>query len=289
VAYAIESEEAVGAAIVRVMREQIERARTQLTDEKAPIEKRVHDARKRFKETRALLRLVQDPVENAAYRDAGRTLAGARDAEAVLEALQKLAKSATLPPATLRRTRRLLKARRNPPGDVEQVLAHLQASAERLDGWPSRPDSFDTIADGLKRTYRDGRRAMHVAAERGMPEDYHEWRKRVKEHWYHAQLLRHVWPDVMKAYAATLETLSRTLGDHHDLTVLRQIVVTERSQLGRRSLVVALIDAIDARQQELAREAQTIGARVYAESPRRWLARMWNYWTTWRARSSTNP
>ncbi len=285
-AYAIEQEEAAGPAIVRVMREQLDRARTQLTDAKAPIEKRVHDARKRFKETRALLRLVREPHERAVFRDLGRLLAGARDAEAVLEALEKLAKSATLPPATLRRTRSLLRSRRgSTDAPVDEVLTQLQAASERLDTW-TPPEA---IAEGLKRTYRRGRRAMRVAAERGMPEDYHQWRKRVKEHWYHAQLLRHVWPDVMKAYAATLETLSRALGDHHDLTVLRQIVATERSRLGRRSLVVALLDAIDARQQELESETQTIGARIYAESPRRWLARMWNYWTTWRARPSSNP
>ncbi|PYQ31192.1 MAG: hypothetical protein DMF56_04635 [Acidobacteria bacterium] len=291
-AYAIEHDETTGAAIARIVREQIARAREQLTDRKAPVEKRVHDARKRFKEIRAVLRLAREPfgaqfdVENAWYRDAGHTLAGARDADAVLEALEKLAKITPLPGATLRRTRRLLKKRRPSAHElsahIDGALALLQTALDRVDSWPPLADSFDTIADGLARTYRNGRRAMRVAVDTKLPDDFHEWRKRVKEHWYHTQLLRHVWPDVMKPYATVMETMSKTLGDHHDLTVLRRVVASDARHLGRRAFVVAMLDAIAARQLELEREAETIGARVYAEPPRQWLARMSNYWSTWR-------
>src|ERR1044071_9440613 len=117
-AYSIEHDEAAGAAIARIVREQIARAREQLMDRKAPIEKRVHDARKRFKEIRAVLRLVREPfgaqfdVENAWYRDAGRTLASAGDADAVLEALGKLGEAKPRPRATLRRPRRGAQQRR---------------------------------------------------------------------------------------------------------------------------------------------------------------------------------
>src|SRR5687768_17143099 len=95
-AYAFERDESLATAIPRLMNEQIARAREQLTDQSAPPEKRVHDARKRFKETRALLRMIREPlgaqfaVENAWFRDAGRELAAVRDADAVLEALEKL-------------------------------------------------------------------------------------------------------------------------------------------------------------------------------------------------------
>jgi CHAD domain-containing protein len=291
-AYSIEHDEAAGAAIARIVREQIARAREQLMDRKAPIEKRVHDARKRFKEIRAVLRLVREPfgaqfdVENAWYRDAGRTLASARDADAVLEALGKLGEAKPLPRATLWRLRRLLKKRRASKDElsrhIDGALALLQTASDRIDSWPALADSFDSVADGLARTYRNGRRAMTTATATRLPDDFHEWRKRVKEHWYHVQLLRHVWPDVMKPYASVMETLSKTLGDHHDLTVLRSIVATESRHLGRRTFVVAMLDAIADRQLELEREAETIGARVYAEPARKWLARMSNYWSTWR-------
>jgi CHAD domain-containing protein len=274
--YAIERDETLSAAVMRIMDEQILRVRERLTDPQAPIEERIHDARKRFKETRALIRLVRDPlgaqfaVENAWYRDAGRELAAARDDVAIVEALGKL----PLSPATMSRARKAL-AKSSVPGEPldavsASLAARLDAAQARLSGWPPIGDSFDAVAAGLARTYRDGRRAMKSLRS---PEDLHEWRKRVKEHWYHVQLLRNVWPPVMKAYAGALENLSRALGDHHDLHVLRE-------RLGPRFRVVNA--AIATRQRALEAEARQIGRRVYAEETSRWLARIRKYWTAWR-------
>lgn len=286
-AYALQDNETVPAGITRIMNEQIVRAREQLTDAGAPIDKRVHDARKRFKETRALVRLIRDPlgaqfsVENAWFRDAGRDLSAARDADAVIEALLKL----NLPRHIRTRAKRALVARR--PHDaadldrrIANVLDQLVIAQARIGMWPTLRDSFATIASGLKRTYREGRRAMNNS---GMPHELHEWRKRVKEHWYHVQLLRNVWPPMMKAYASVLEDLSHALGDHHDLFELRQIVARAPREFGRPASALGLLDAIDARQRELETEALDIGRRVYAERARVWLARMRNEWDVWQA------
>jgi CHAD domain-containing protein len=276
VAYALERDETIPQALGRIMGEQIVRAREQLTDTNAPREKRVHDARKRFKEARALLRLAREPlgeryaVENAWFRDAGRDLASVRDADAVLEAVEKL----DLPPALRGKVRRTLKRNlTHPPLDglIANTLDQLVVAQSRIALWPPLEDSFDTIACGLQRTYRNGRRAMKRART---PDEMHEWRKLVKTHWYHVQLLRHVWPAVMKTFAGELEELSHTLGDHHDLQVLAGSLA--RPPAGLRA-------AIGARQQELERHAADLGARIYVERPAAWLARMQNYWSAWHA------
>lgn len=295
-AYWIEHDETPHDAVLRIMNEQIARARTHLTDEGSPMAKRVHDARKRFKETRALVRLVRKPlgaqfaVENSWFRNAGHDLAAARDAEAVLEALDKLAEAVKIAPATRKKARAALEKRRDAmtaealDGRVGNVLAQLDAAVTRLATWPALGTSFDTIAGGLRRTYRGGREAMRAALRFHSPEALHEWRKRVKEHWYHAQLVRHVWPPMFKAYASVLEDLSHALGDHHDLHVLRGIIASSPAEFGRTPTVVKLLDKIDTRQRELEQEAAEIGSRVYAEGPDAWLARMRNYWDAWRAR-----
>lgn len=274
-AYAIERDETLPASIRRIMDEQIVRARDTLADSSLSVEKRVHEARKRFKETRALIRLVREPLgehfahENAWFRDAGRDLAAARDADAVVATLQKLA----LPKALERGARKIVEARREEHPPVEPVIANvideLVIAQGRPGMWPEMEDSFDTIAGGLLRTYRDGRRDLR---HHETPEELHDWRKRVKEHWYHVQLLRHVWPEMMKPYAEVLSTLSHALGDHHDLHVLREMLV---SSLGRTLTI------IETRQAELQSQAESIGARVYAEKPDAWLARMRKYWTAW--------
>jgi CHAD domain-containing protein len=267
------------------MNEQLVRAREQLTDSAAPIDKRVHDARKRFKETRALIRMLRDPlgaqfaVENAWFRDIGRELAAVRDADAVIEALRTL----KLPRHIRARARRALSARRHShPAELEShiaaVLDQLVVAQARIGMWPALGDSFDTIADGLLRTYRNGRRAMDNS---GMPDELHEWRKRVKEHWYHAQLLRNVWPTMMKAWASVLEDLSHALGDHHDLFVLRQIVAHAPAEFGRPRSVLTLLNAIESRQRQLEEEAREIGRLIFAERPGAWMARLRSYWNGW--------
>jgi len=278
VSYSIHREETVSAAVRRIMDEQIARAREQFTDVAEPLEERVHNARKRFKETRALIRLVREPlgdqyaVENAWFRDAGRELAAARDADAVLEALEKL----ELHRPTKTRFRKTLEAHRDALSSEEletrvaHVLDQLGAAQERLARWPELGDSFDSVASGLQRAYRGGRRAMLDAHT---PEAMHEWRKLVKEHWYHVQLLRQAWPEMMKPYASVLETLSRALGDHHDLVVLRE-------RAGRPT--PALTRAIDERQRVLDEQARELGRRIYAETPKAWLTRMRRVWRAWR-------
>lgn len=273
--YAIEHDEPVPEAIARIMDEQLVRAREQLTDPKASPDKRVHDARKRFKETRALIRLVREPlgaqfrIENAWFRDAGRDLAAARDADAMLEALDQL----ELPRAVRTKMRRTLaKQRQHPPLDglIANALDQLVVARARVALWPRLDDSFDTLAAGLRRTYRDGRRAFRTART---ADELHEWRKHAKTHWYHVQLLRKAWPAMFEPYADVMQSLSRALGDHHDLHVLGETVPDAPPELAQ---------AISGRQQKLEREARAIGARVYAERPEAWLARMRNLWKAWR-------
>lgn len=264
-AYALEHGESLTAAIPRLMNEQIVRARQHLA------ENDVHEARKRFKETRALLRLIREPlgaqfaIENAWFRDAGRDLAAVRDADAMLEALDKL----QLPRGARAKAKRALqKTRTHPPLDglIANALDQLVLAQARIAFWPPMDDSFDTIAAGLRRTYRDGRRTMKSAHS---PEALHEWRKFVKTHWYHLQLLRDLWPPVMKAQAGVLSDLSHALGDHHDLHVLGESAPE-------------LQETIAARQQELEKQAFALGARIYAEHPDAFLSRMRSWWNAWR-------
>ena len=274
-AYAFEQNEPVPAAIARIMREQIARARAQLTDEGEPREERVHDARKRFKETRALLRMIRKPlgaqfaIENAWFRDAGRELAAVRDADAVLEALATLELSRWV---RARVKKHLTKNRDHAPLDavIAKTMNQLTIAEARVALWPPLDDAFDTIAGGLRRIYRDAQRSMKTAHS---AEAIHEWRKQVKTHWYHAQLLQPIWPPVMKPYAEMLDKLSHLLGDHHDLHVLAE-------NIGRKSPTVLRVAA--ARQKELEEKAAELGSRIFAEQPEAFLARIRKYWSTWR-------
>ena len=96
----------------------------------------------------------------------------------------------------------------------------LREARGRVDDWPLDHDSFEALRDGLERTYRRGRRDFRAARADPSVEALHEWRKRVKELWYHHTLLRPIWPPVMQAVGDEAHELADRLGDDHDLAML---------------------------------------------------------------------
>src|SRR5258708_7056053 len=229
----------------------------------------VHEARKRLKEARALLRLVAPALgggaraEVMALRDAARQLSAARDAEALVEAFEKI--QAGIDSALRRRVRRRLP---KPVGiDVAPVISALSASLDRIRGWLLVDGGLELIEDGLIRTYGQGRRASRAAAKDPSPEQLHELRKRVKDAWYHHELLESVWPPVVKGYEKALKEASDQLGLHHDLDLLRE-------QCANEPEVVAVIDQ---QRDQLRRDAFAVTARLYAER-RREARKRWKGW-----------
>lgn len=269
--YAFEPSEPIGDAVTRIANEQLDRVAAHLDEQD------VHDARKRFKEMRALLRLVRGvlgdafDVENSWYRDAARQLATARDMEAVVEALEKLRKrtddESMHKRLTIERRRLARRRQRGLQTSIDAIVAQLAETRARISAWPKLDERFSTIGSGAERTLRDGRRAFSRALEEPSPNRFHDLRRRVKDHWYHVQLLRGVWPEVMKGYAAAIEQLSRALGDANDLALAEPLVRDEEVRA-----------FIAARRAELERDAIEIASRVFSEKPASWRKRLRGYW-----------
>lgn len=293
-AYALQRNEPFSTAIPRIVIERIDLALDQLLDERETAAERIHNARKRFKESRAAVRLVrfslgdQFRIENAWFRDAGRSLATLRDADAMVEAVANLAEHADgyHERRMIRRLRRRFALRQSDATKavlrkhIDETARALPAARERVRLWPHLPDDFTAIGPGFRRTFRDGRRAARAALQSPSPETFHDWRKRVKDHWYHVQILREVQPDFTKPYRAEIELLSDTLGDRHDLDVLRQ-TIDSRGAFGNDFELRVLHAMIDRRISELAGNAAEIGARIYAETPKVLHDRFESSWAAW--------
>ena len=220
-----------------------------------PGAKDVHEARKRIKEMRAIVRLAANskPIRDE-LRDAGRSLTENREADALIESFDKLRERFEWSDRKFGKIRRSLIARRDalPPTDPAVAIALLEKQRANFE---SIADDID-IEDGLLRSYRRSRRARRQAFTSGVAEDFHEWRKRVKEHWYQMKMIAS--PD-----ADALHDLSRALGDHHDLATLRATI---------RDLSFDKFAA--RRMRELQDEANILGAPLFAEKPRAWLQRI---------------
>jgi CHAD domain-containing protein len=293
-AYAFEREEPIPAGIRRLLEERIAKAEGHLLDSSATAEERIHGARKRFKESRAVMRLIRPALgdsftaENVFFRDLGRELSAVRDAQAIVETTEKLIAAASdrWDRRVLVKAREELERRRdanhvdNLEAKIEQVLGQIPVARARV-GLLNLADDFETIGGGLQRTVRDGKRAMDRALSERTPESFHEWRKRVKDHWYHLQILRHVWPEGLGAEEGQMELLSDALGDHHDLVVLQETVRQEPRQFGSRRSVERLLAIIARRQAELEATASSIGRMILSERAGARRKRIEGYWRVW--------
>lgn len=277
-----------------VAHSQIGKALAELDDAGMSVQDKVHQVRKRCKKLRGLIRLVRGAFadyksENRKFRDAAAQLSHIRDAEAIIETHDDLIERfddqvETLAFASVRdrlqaRQEEILAER-----DIDQKLARLRTdmieACDRVQNWSLSEKSFEAIKGGLVKTYRRARNAMAEAREEPTPENLHEWRKRVKYHWYHARLLQEIWPGMMRAHINAADELSDLLGDHHDLAVYRKTVLSDPNTYGDADEIEALIGLVVARQSVLVEEAFLLGSRLLAEKPSAFVKRWRALWRT---------
>jgi CHAD domain-containing protein len=253
----------------------------------------VHSMRKSCKKLRGLIRLVR-PVfddyqaENAAFRDAGRDLSVLRDGAVLLETYDGLLDTyaeqierSQFAPIRRRLTalQRELASRDDIPDMLEEFRRTMIKARKRARRWSIADDGFDAIEPGVRKSYRGAQRAMVDVSKKATPEAVHEWRKRVKDHWYQARLLSPIWREPMKAHCDVTDELGDMLGKHHDLEVFQQRLGDD--ELGDAGDIDVLKGLVRRRQKAIEDDAFSIGARLLAE-PADSLTRRWrSYWDIW--------
>jgi CHAD domain-containing protein len=259
--------------------------RTELNEDEA-----AHDARKRAKKLRALLRLTRGELpgkvyraENDALRDAARRLSPVRDAWVLLGVLDKLTRHTASGPEPYGAFRALLVQEHTDhrkevfdSGAVDEVVSVLGEVAGRVPGWKIRDRGWKAIEDGMARIYKQGRTEMAAAYEHPTSEAFHDWRKRAKYLRYQLKLVRGAWPEALGALEGLADDLGDLLGDEHDLSVLRDRVVDEPSIGPEHRL--ELIELIDRRREGLRARAAPIGRQLYADKPSEFVHRLGILW-----------
>jgi CHAD domain-containing protein len=296
--YRFEVDETLDVNLRRCSREQLQGAIDRITAdlETDPVDT-IHDARKAIKKERSLLRLAaaglgpgDRKAENGELRSIAHELAGTREADALVTALDDLAEryAGQVPEQTVDVVRERLVAERDlargallASGMPEEMAERLRGMVARVDDWHPGDAGWPAIADGLARSYQRGRKAMRRARKRPSSERMHEWRKRSKDVWYHLRLLKPLSPGILGGAAKDAHRLADALGDVHDLALLD-------AAIGRLEHTVPddlepLHGLIEHRGEELRDEAFALGDRVFAESPKRFCKRIERYWRAWRS------
>lgn len=302
-AFALRLDRAMQANLTRIVDRQLRQALAELAI--APSDPRladhVHQVRKRMKMLRGLLRLMRYAMpldmyrqENAALRDAANALSGSRDAQVYIDTFDILVPAETLDDearqlapvreALVAARDRLLagaEAEKNENGNntaqhLVSARTELEAVRERLPSWRLTEKGFKAIAGGLAQVYGQGHKAFARAYASGDDEDFHEWRKQVKYHWYQVRLLHSLWPTAMRARAKDLKWLAERLGDEHDLSMLRAELL--RLEGVEEGAVAELEWRASRRQLTLRDEARRLGGLLYAESPKAFCRRYRRFW-----------
>jgi len=251
----------------------------------------VHEIRKGLKRVRAALRLVRGDLGEEAYheenfrlRDAARPLALVRDAQMLPATWELLCRESphAVDQVTAAKVRDALLS--NPTAVVQRLLvadkafaaveAVVAASLARVASWRLEQDTWAGVEDGLRRTYRMGRRARARAAETRTVEDLHEWRKQAKYLWHALELVEPAWRAREKGLADRAHKLSSSLGADHDLNVLRRTLAADPLPFGGHRVLKEVFALIDRRREELEAEAATLGGPLYDASPDAWTRRI---------------
>jgi CHAD domain-containing protein len=288
-AYRFKNGESVADGVHRIAREELEGAVGLLSKagNTAQRDKAIHETRKSLKKTRALLRLVRPALdgqfgrENRRLRDLGRKLSAHRDSKVMLEVFDALRQKyrEEMGRRTLGSIRRALLAEkrqseRGVAQAIERGAAALRTVAAQVEKWPLAGHGFSLLEPGLTATYRSARKELTG--------DAHEWRKRVKDHWYHVRLLEDFWTDLMVGQEKSLKDLETWLGDHHNLQVLAERLQADPARYGAPEDIALAKKLIRRYQKELYRNAQSLGERLLEEKPRSFATRMQHLWDSWR-------
>src|SRR5262245_21214982 len=213
--------EPVGSALAAIARHIIAEARAGLGAIDRDQAVAVHDYRKAMKQWRAFLRLLEPLVGTEAHalrieaRDLARRLAGARDHQAMLDALADLdtAENGVAKTSLATMRGRIEDAKRAAESttltaELRSALnAALAHAAQAIDHWPLADLTFADVARELARHYVRARRAMLDDWAQADDDALHELRQRVVEHRYQMELIQPLWPRMCKLWVAEAQRL----------------------------------------------------------------------------------
>jgi CHAD domain-containing protein len=278
--------------IRRIVLRQLEAGSAELTSVGDPkSDDAIHDARRRVKKVRAVIRLVQ-PGRNKGFRavdkdlhDVSRLLAPVADGRGIIATLDALAHlyRKRLPKPVVDSIRaglldRAAQTARQARSDhvLPTSAATLKAERRRVKYWEMRTEGFRALAPGIETNFRQSRKAMLAARRRPTVEQYHEWRRLVKNHWFHLRLLASRCGYHLRADQSQLETLDGVLGECHNLAMLLD-VLANHSYVSRAETARCL-RVVSAYQRLLRQQAQSFGAAIYREKPRDFVKRIRHFW-----------
>ena len=282
---------AVGSALRDVARHILAEGRAAVEDRRRIEAVAVHDFRAAMKSWRAYLRLIEPHLSaderrwRAEARDLARMLAGARDAQAALDAVADIEQhtpSHRLSTQSWETIRQKLEDLRSSaetasltPAIRTRISAALDRAEVRLDSWPLDKLSFSDVAKELREHYRRARHLIPDDWRTANAEELHNLRQRVVVHRYQMELVEPLWPRLSRSWVREAQKLRNRLGKHQDLAVAARYAEPHQPLAPWRSRLQSVMSQ---RQGQHVAVARRLAGRLFAERPRAFRHRLEAMW-----------
>src|SRR4029450_2196243 len=248
----------------------------------------VHEVRKHLKKLRAAMRLAipevgknQHAREDRCVRKIGRLVSDLRDAQVRLQTFIQLRDETAKGPddSPFPRIEELLSLERESfsaafAGWQEQAIPQLERAEARLLKWPLQGLTWKQICCAVGKIYKRGQRGLAKTINDPDPENFHAWRKRVKDIWYQLRILQPLNRVVLDEMAHDADVLGELLGREHDFDFLMARLEKESGDDALRDELARLQKFIRNRGRRLCRDALELGRRFYAEPPKAFAKRI---------------
>ena len=299
--YSLRAGEDLTQGISRILQEQVAAGASELTNDRGASAVAVHEARKCIKRSRALLRLIA-PAKSKHYisedrrlQQVGHKLGELRDAQAIVETLEDLrgrllendvekGETSRALAKEIKAAQAFLEARRETTASdfaaashIQHLASQLEQSRQNLTALPITEIHFSLIASSIGICFRRGRRAFEKAYGQPESDNFHDWRKRVKNLRFQLAVIASIWPTVLGAYSEAAKDLEQMLGDDHNLSVMSSLLRENHSSRWQ-----TLQAHIEERQTKLRQKARRAGSRLYAVPVKAWSRQLEASWTVWK-------
>jgi CHAD domain-containing protein len=296
VSFELKPNEQVNRGLRRLVRKELRAARRELDEKRPPPPDAIHEARKSLKRARAIVALIDADGGRGVRRSkkrlqrVGRTLSHLRDADAMVEIVEKLHRNTPrqLDSRSVKTLRSWLSEQRNAAvaaaakkktwDTLDDELRALRRKAKR---WQPAHRAFGALSHGIAESHRRGKKALVKATSRRRADDFHRWRKQIKRLWYELQLFERAGPRVARDVRA-LHRAESWLGDDHNVVVLCGALSRDGSSRVAPITVAELKAAADRYHERARRKAIKSVRHIYTRKSGSYLRALKRAWRAWK-------
>lgn len=292
--YELRAGETLGEGVRRVCCEQIkgaiEASRLAPEGDVSP----VHATRRHLKKARAALRLMSRHVrpedykrEHRKLRGVGRLISEVRDAEVRLGTVRHLRQQSPLRHApALEQTEDFLELELESffaafADWQQEAQAKLTAVRKRMARWHLVQLDCKQIRRAVQNTYKRGRQTLAVAQAHPTADNFHEFRKEVKELSFHLRILGPLHPPTFNPLGDKLKVLAEHLGRANDLAFLEERLAALGSDSGGDHGLGKFRTLIDTQREELQEIGSELGGKFYTARAKVFGRRIAEHFEAW--------